>query len=86
MKLPTFIKCNSPFSSSGLLGVFFLFLFKFIANSRKPDQTLQSVASGLGMYYSYMSHEKTNMGIYFCCICYSHQLYCFFIELDNDLI
>ena len=23
---------------------------------------------------------------YFCCVCYSHQLYCFFIELDNDWI
>ena len=23
---------------------------------------------------------------YFCCVCYSHQLYCFFIKLDNDWI
>ena len=23
---------------------------------------------------------------YFCCICFSHQVYCFFIELDNDWI
>ena len=55
----------------------------------EPDQTLQSVASDLGLYYLSMSHKKNARLIwvkYFCCICYSHQLYCFFIELDNDWI
>ena len=59
-------------------------------NSREPDQTLQSVASDLGLYYLSMSHKKKNPCLiwvkYFCCIRYSHQLYCFFIELDNDCI
>ena len=57
-----------------------------------PDHThllfLQSVASDLGLYYLSMSHKKNASLIWVntCCICYSHQLYCFFIELDNDWI
>ena len=58
-----------------------------------PDHThlllLQSVASDLGLYYLSMSHKKNARLIwvkYFCCICYSHQLNCFFIELDNEWI
>ena len=47
------------------------------------------MASDLGLYYLYMSNKKNARLIwvkYFCCICYSHQLYCFFVELDNDRI
>ena len=47
------------------------------------------MASDLGLYYLSMSHKKNARLIwvkYFCCMCYSHQLYCFFIELDNDWI
>ena len=49
-----------------------------------PDHThlpiLQSVASYLGLYYLSMSHknnDRLKWVKYFCCICYSHQLYCF---------
>ena len=59
MKRPTFIKWNSPFSSSGLKGVAFHSYSNFnITNNREPDQTLQSVASDLGLYYLSMSHKK----------------------------
>ena len=58
-----------------------------------PDDThlllMQSVASDLGLYYLSMSHKKNARLMwvkYFCCICYSHHLYCFFIELDNNWI
>ena len=50
---------------------------------------LQDVVSDLGLYYLSMSLKKNARLIqvkYFCCICYSHQLYCFFIELDNDWV
>ena len=60
-----------------------------LANSREPEQTLQSVASDLGLCYLSMSHEKNAslIGVkLFCCICYSHHLYFFFIELDNNWI
>ena len=45
------------------------------------DQTLQSVASDFCLYYLSMSHKKNASLIwvkYFCCLCYLHQLYCFF--------
>ena len=54
-----------------------------------PDQNLQSVVSDIGLYYLSLSNKKNAsliMGKYFCCICYSHQLYCFSVELDNDWI
>ena len=49
----------------------------------------QSMASDLGPDYLSMSHKKNASLIwvkYFCCICFSHQLYCYFIEMDNDWI
>ena len=93
-KLPTFIKWTSPFSSSWLLGFVFHSYSNFNRTSCKHAvelvQTLQYVASDLGLYYLSMSHKKNTRLIwvkYYCCIlCYSHQLYCFFIELDNDWI
>ena len=64
-------------------------LIEHTVSSREPDQTLQSVASDLGLYYLSLSHKKSARLIwvkYFCCICYSHQLYYFFVEMDNDWI
>ena len=58
MKLPTFIKRTSPFSSSGFVGGCFSFSFKSNRTVEKPNQTLQSVASDLGLYYMSMSHKK----------------------------
>ena len=46
------------------VGVVFKFLLKFnrtsCKQSREPDQTLQSVASDLGLYYLSMSHKKND--------------------------
>ena len=58
-----------------------------------PDHThlllLQTVASDLGLCYLSMTHKK-NVRLtqvkYFCCLCNSHQLYYYFIELNNDWI
>ena len=74
-----FYQMNQSFLSSGLLAFVFHSYSNFNrANSRKPDQTLQSVASDLDLYYLSMSHKKNASIIwvkYFCCIFYSHQLY-----------
>ena len=62
------MKWTSPFSSSGLLGVVFHSYQNF---NRELDQTLQSVASDLGLYYLSMSHKKNARIIwvkYFCFI------------------
>ena len=89
MKLPTFIKWNSPLSSSGLLCVVFHSYSNYNRTSCKQTVEKQNVASDIGLYYLSMSHKKNaclTCVKYFCCICYSHQLYCFFIELDKDWI
>ena len=89
MKLPTFIKWNCPLSSSWLLCVVFHSYSNYDRTSCKQIVEKQTVASDIGLYYLSLSHKK-NASLkwvkYFCCICYSHQFYCFFIELDNDWI
>ena len=90
MKLPTYIKWTSLFWSPWLLGVVFHSYSNFDGRScKQPDQTMQSVASDLGLYYMSLSHKKNTSLIwvkYLCCIRYSHQLCCLFINLDNDWI
>ena len=57
-----------------------------VSNSREPDQTLHSAASDLGLHCVSMSHKKDTRHTwvkYFCCVCYSHKWYSFFLRLDN---
>ena len=92
MKLPTFIKWTSPFSSSGLFGVFFPFLSKFFyRTSCKQTENLIRHCSLwrliLACTICLCPTKRTLLWVkYFCCICYSHQFYCFFIELNNGWI
>ena len=72
--------------------VFFSFLFKF--NRISCKQTVENLIRHDSLWRLILActtclcPTKKNASIiwvkYFCCICYSHQLYYFFIELDND--
>ena len=71
MKLPTFIKWTSPFSSSGLLGVVFHSYSNFNRTSCKQtlkslitDQTLQSVASDIGLYYIPITDTTLELSVF----------------------
>ena len=93
MKLPTFIKWTSTFSSPGLLGVVFHSYSNFNRTSCK--QTVENLIRHCSLWRLILACNicpcpTKNASLiwvkYFWCICYSHQLYCFFMELDNDLI
>ena len=94
MKLQTLIKWTRPFSSSGLLGVVFHSYSNFNRTSYK--QTVENLIKLCSLWrlilaciiclYVPQKERQSNMGKYFCCICYSHQLYCCFIELDTKWI
>ena len=58
MKLSTFIKWNSPLSSSGLLCVVFHSYSNYNRTSYKQTVEKQIVASDIGLYYLSMSHKK----------------------------
>ena len=94
IKLPTFIKRTSPFWSSGSLGVVFHSYTNF--NRKSCKQTVENLIRHCSLWRLIsacticLCPTKKNASLiwvkYFCCICYSHQLYCFSIELDNDWI
>ena len=82
MKLHTFIKWTSPFSSSGLLGVVFHSYSNFNRTSYKQTENLIRHCSLWRLIMACticLCPTKKNASIiwvkYFCCICYSHQLY-----------
>ena len=94
MKLPTFIKWTSPLSPSGFLDSVFYSYSNF--NRISCKQTVENLIRH-GILWrlilactTCLCPTKKNASLiwvkYFCCICNSHQLYCFFIELDNDWI
>ena len=94
MKLPTFIKWFSLFSSSRLLGVVFHSYSTFDRKSCK--QTMENLIRHYSLCRLILActiclcPTKRMLAlfglIFFYCIRYSHQLYCFFIKLDNDWI
>ena len=89
MKLPTFAKWTSPFSASGFLDVVFHSYSNFNRISYK--QTVENLIRHGSLWRLILACTiclcpTKNASLiwvkYFCCICYSHQLYCIFIELE----
>ena len=77
MKLPTFIKWTSPFSSPGLLGAVFHSYSNF--NGTSTENLIKHCSLWRLILACTTSHKKNASLIlvtYVCCICYLHQLYC----------
>ena len=92
MKLPTFVKWNSPFSSGFLdVGCHSYSNFNRVSCKQTVENLIRhgSLLRLILACTTCLCPTKNASLIwvkYFCCICYSHQLYCLFIEKDNDWI
>ena len=84
MKLPTFIKCTRSFSSLWLLGIVFHSYSNF--NRTSCSQTMEILIRHCSLWRPILicticlclTKNAWLIWIkYFCCMCYSHRLYCF---------